>query len=398
MTSNRELPPAMVLGADSAIGLTVVRELGGHGVPVIAVGRSRWSIGSHSRFAQRHIVRPEGIKLADWLPDAIAESGAGVVIPVSEGDLLELADMPATIGQCRIASPRHEQLAIVLDKLNTLAKAREIGFDVPDTWQPGEGEDFDARAAHLSYPVTLKWRDPPAIWDRLKSAGIAFEKAEYADNPEALLAILQRYHPLGLYPLVQTWCAGYGFGQMLMMEEGRAVLRFQHRRLREYPASGGISTLCRSVPLSDHRAQMEKSEALLRAIGWEGAAMVEYRHDPTTGRYWLMEINGRLWGSLPLASQSGAHFAFALYRHFTGNDAGELALDYRDHRARYVVPDTKRLIGQLCAGNLPVGAKIRELATYAADFFRPDTGYYVARLSDPMPTLADVVGIVMRIL
>ena len=32
--SGRDLPPAIVLGVDSQIGLTVVRELGERGVPV----------------------------------------------------------------------------------------------------------------------------------------------------------------------------------------------------------------------------------------------------------------------------------------------------------------------------------------------------------------------------
>lgn len=398
MTADRGLPPAIVLGVDSSIGLTVVRELGAHGVPVIAAGSSRWSIGGHSRFAHRNILRPEGVRLADWLPDVIAQSGARAVIPISEADLLELADMPAAIGACRIASPRHEQLALVLDKLNTLARAREAGIDVPDTWQPRAGEDFGATAATLAYPAVLKWRDPPAMWDRLESAGIAFEKAEHADGAEMLVAILRRYDRIGLYPLVQTWCQGHGFGQMLMMEDGRAMLRFQHHRLREYPASGGVSTLCRSVPLSDHHAQMEKSETLLRAIGWEGPAMVEYRHDASSGRYWLMEVNGRLWGSLPLASQSGAHFAFALYRRLVGGVAEQLASGYRDHRARYVLPDTKRLIEQLRAKDLSAGEKLREMVPYVTDFFRFDTGYYVAKVSDPLPMLVDLAGIIARLL
>ncbi len=398
MIRDRGLPPVVVLGSDGSIGLTVVRELGAHGVPVIAAGPSRWAIGGHSRYAHAHLLRPEGVPLADWLPGVVAASGAGAVIATGDADLLELADMPTAIGACRIASPRHEQLDVVLDKLATLTRARGMGIEVPDTWQPLTGEDFGARAADLAYPVVLKWRDPSAMWGPLEDAGIAFEKAEYASGAEGLVAILRRYDPLGAYPLVQSWCRGYGFGQMLMMENGRATLRFQHQRLREYPASGGISTLCRSVPLSDHRAQMEKSEALLRAIGWEGPAMVEYRHDAASGRYWLMEVNGRLWGSLPLASQSGAHFALALYRRLVNGAAGQLALGYRDHRARYVLPDTKRLFEQLQAKELPAGEKLRELAAYAADFFRFDTGYYVAKFSDPMPMLVDLAAIIARLL
>src|SRR5690606_28748671 len=93
-----------------------------------------------------------------------------------------------------------------------------------------------------------------------------------------------------------------------------ATLCFQHERLHEWPPEGGVSTLCRSVPLERHQEQMAKSVALLVSLGWSGPAMVEYRYDPGRGRYVLMEINGRFWGSQPLAYHCGAHFAWEGYR------------------------------------------------------------------------------------
>ena len=84
------------------------------------------------------------------------------------------------------------------------------------------------------------------------------------------------------------------------------------------PAASAAAS--RSLPASAsasapdaHAALMERSEALLRAIGWEGPAMVEYRYDEATGAAVLMEINGRLWGSLPLAGHAGAEFALGTY-------------------------------------------------------------------------------------
>ena len=38
-------PPVILLGADTPIGLTVIRDLGEHGVPVHAIARSRKGIG-----------------------------------------------------------------------------------------------------------------------------------------------------------------------------------------------------------------------------------------------------------------------------------------------------------------------------------------------------------------
>ena len=41
------MPTAIVLGVDTPIGLTVVRELGRHNVPVIAVGRRVTALAVH---------------------------------------------------------------------------------------------------------------------------------------------------------------------------------------------------------------------------------------------------------------------------------------------------------------------------------------------------------------
>lgn len=397
------LPTAIVLGVDSAIGLTVVRELGRHGVPVVAIGKSARAIGRWSRYATRFVQRPKDRALADWLPDLIRESDAKVLLAVSEGDLLKLADLTEEIAGCRILTPRAGPLAVVLDKTRTLEAAATVGIDGPPCWQPQPGEDFAAQAATLPYPAVLKWSDPPAMWATLEAAGLPFEKTEYATGPDDLLARLARYDALGQWPMVQGWCGGYGFGQMLMMAGGKARLRFQHRRLREFPASGGVSTLCESVPLADHTAQMARSEALLRAIGWEGPAMVEYRHDPATGRYWLMEVNGRFWGSLPLASQSGAHFAWEQYRAAVPEaDDGTPPSAYRRRRARYAIPDAKRLV-QILRSPVAVTApgqkppsRLREAIAWAAGHLSLTTGYYVWDWRDPMPLLGDLWSIVRR--
>ena len=207
------LPVAIVLGVDSAIGLTVVRELGRLGVPVVAIGRSVKAIGRYSRHTARFVVRPRARDLADWLPKVIRETGAAVLLAISEGDLIALADLPEVIEGCRILTPRADRLAVVLDKTRTLEAAAAVGIAGPPSWQPLTGEDFAAKAATLPYPAILKWSDPPAMWAALDAAGLPFEKIAYATDATDLLAKLVPYDALAVWPLVQGWCGGYGFGR-----------------------------------------------------------------------------------------------------------------------------------------------------------------------------------------
>ena len=383
----------LVLGADSPIGLTVVRELGARGVPVTAHGRSDRALGRFSRFSQAFVLDPR--PLAQWLQAYVAQHRIAAVMAVSEGQLLELAAMKDALSECQVLSPDANALAAVLDKTRTLALAASLGMAVPASWQPLMGEDHAALAAAQSYPVAVKWADPTAVQAALDSAGLALEKVEYARDAASLRAILARYDALGVWPLVQQYCPGQGLGQMLHMAGGAATLRFQHQRLREYPPSGGVSALCAMVPLHEHQAQMERSEALLQALDWHGPAMVEYRFDAASGTYWLMEVNGRFWGSIPLAWHCGAHFAWETYRSAVLGERGG-AGPLRPRRARYVIPDTKALALVLRDGRVTAGRKLVAIAQFWLDFLDPRVRYYVWSLKDPGPLLGDLWGIVRR--
>lgn len=394
------LPHAIVLGVDTPIGLTVVRELGSHGVPIHGIGRNANAIGRTSRFLQSFSVRPAGDPLAEWLPGRIRASGAKALFAISESDLVELAAMPEEIEGCRILTPRKAQLDLVLDKNRTLEIAEANGLDVPKSWQPQANEKFAHHAEALSYPVVVKWADPPAMTHILSHFGLELVKAEHAASATELLAILERYTPLREWPLVQSYCPGFGLGQMLHMEDGKATLEFQHRRLHEWPPEGGVSTLCAAMPQSEHAAQMKKSKALLAAMGWSGPAMVEYRHDPRTGKYWLMEVNGRFWGSLPLARHCGAEFAWEQYCRAVPGVPKQKPQALRVRRARFMIPETRRL-AKILFGTAPIAnfrrRRIATLATYVAGFFDPRMRYYVFSLSDPMPFFQDMAGAFRRI-
>lgn len=389
-----------VLGADSPIGLTVVRELGERGVRVFALGRDRRALARTSRYTHRFDLI--GKPLADWLPGYVAQHQIGAVLAISEHHLLELAAMGPMLGSCRLLVPEADKLALVLDKPRTLELAATLEIEVPSSWQPLAGEHHAGVAGGLAYPVAVKWADPNAVSARLGAAGIDLAKVEYANDTGALLTLLARYDRIGAWPLVQTWCPGYGLGQMLHMHDGKATLRFQHRRLREFPPTGGVSAFCEAVSLAEYTALMEHSEALLAAIGWDGPAMVEYRHDPLTGRSWLMEINGRFWGGIPLAYHCGAHFGWETFAcAMLGEDAAvqgrcsAVAVPLR--RARYLIPDAKALVMVLRDGKAPVFKRIGATVRFLADFFDPRVRWFVWSWRDPAPYFADLTGVVRKL-
>lgn len=393
----RSLPPVIVLGLDTPVGLTAVRELGRHQVPLIGVAYHALSIGRGSRWLDSFLLRPEG-PLADWLPGLIARTGAGAVLPMKDRDIVDLAALGETIAGCRNLGARAGPMALITDKTLTIEAARGCGIEVPGNWQPESAEE---EFPELGWPVVLKWADPLRAMEILKRASIRDTKSEYCHDAAALRAALRRYDGAGGFPLVQSYCPGRGLGQTLYMEGGRATLRFQHERVHEWPPHGGVSSLCRAVPLDRHREQMALSEQLLAALGWEGFAMVEYRHDPATGRNLFMEVNGHLWGSLALTSACGAEFVWEAYRRQLLGQTDPAPPPRFGLSARDTVKETRRIVRVLFRPDrIPDPAFRRtplgDLARYLFGFVDPRTRGYVFAWSDPVPLLWSAAGSVIR--
>ncbi|HEU4373353.1 MAG TPA: hypothetical protein VFS02_07680 [Telluria sp.] len=392
------LMPAVVLGIDTPIGLSIVRDLGAHGVPVYGIGRTAAALGSHSRYLQQAIVRERGdAAVIDQLCALGERLGRACLFAISESDISLLNRHRDRLAGYRLMFADAARMASVLNKEQTYTAAARVGIRVPRTEQPASMAEVAAIGATLRFPVVLKWANPNVVVQALSSAGLALDKTYYCYSAAELSAYLQPYEAVGIYPLVQEYCAGYGLGQFVLMHQGVAHSTFQHRRIHEWPPEGGFSSLCESLPEGAHAELMARSIALLRELDWEGIAMVEYRHDPATGESALMEINGRFWGSLPLAYHAGAAFAWLSYR-LLGMGETVVQQAYRGGlRCRFMIPETKRLLRILfqqdrIADKNVSFARLPELLTYLVDFVRPGTCYYVFEWRDPAPFFADLLG------
>lgn len=396
--------PAIVLGVESQIGLAIVRELGRAGVRVIAVTHDPHAIGLASRYAWRRIIvgPPRSDSVIDAINALAAELGRVSLLAVSEANLLWLDRQRARIRpDIGLAVPATHMLASVLDKSKTLSIAGAIGIAVPKTVEPTSRQDIERIAPTFPFPAVLKWKDSNAIAPRLATAGLALVKAEYVYTAEELRDIGRRYAPVGEWPLVQQYCRGQGLGQFFFMRGGHAIRVFQHRRVAEWPPEGGYSSVCDAVPLDRHQALQRQSIALLRALDWEGVAMVEYRHDAVNDRSVLMEVNGRFWGSLPLAVAAGAGFALHAHAAAIGARPPELAQPRSDLRCRMLATEAKRLVRLWLAPSKIADRSyraqpMRETLRFVVDFFRPRVRYFVLSPDDLRPVGRDILNMLLR--
>ena len=295
----------LVTDGDQRAALAVVRSLGraGYKVHVCSVrpksiaGASRHSSGSHT------VADPlsDSESFISDLERVIAATRTDVLIPISEAALLVVLPERERFS-CAIPFADATAFHRVSDKRTVLEIAKMQGIAVPEQTVIAAAAEISRLDEGLQFPLVIKPSRSVAGKDgkRIRT-GVA-----YATNARELREELKRL-PAETYPvLLQHRIDGTGVGISVLVWEDVLIAAFAHRRIREKPPSGGVSVLRESIPID--QKLLELSLALLRKFSWKGVAMVEYKLDSNTGIPYLMEINGRFWGSLQLAIDAGVDF------------------------------------------------------------------------------------------
>ena len=323
------------------MSLPVIRALGRAGARITAAELittpDKAALGFCSKYTHARAHLPAPSDTAEFLSalTALADGARPVLMPVGIDTLLTLcAHREEVDAHFNTALPPLSSIELANDKYALMKHASTHGIPCPATTTLREGEDTASLAARVRYPAVIKYRAGELL--RLDPK----DRYCIVSTKEELVRKFDEMHARQSHPLVQEYIHGEGFGVSVVMDKAHNPLKvFCHRRLREYPISGGPSCLCESAWDAElARCAVE----LLRSLDWVGVAMVEFKGTLEDG-YRLMEINPRFWGSLALAPISGCNIPLALAKAACGELApeGEIKADYRvGQKMRFRLQDT----------------------------------------------------------
>jgi len=285
--------------------------------------------------------------------------------------------------------PPPDSVARVLDKRATLELAARCGIQTPRTWDVCSLASLERIRQTLRFPMIAKPRDHESRRAFTVRHFVKFE--ELRDE-------FARDDGFGSRNLLQEFVPGRGVGIATLMHHGEALTLFQHGRLKEFPSAGGVSTVAESEPLDP--ALASASRALLRELGWDGVAMVEFRRDDATGAWVFMEVNGRYWGSVALALRAGVDFPYYQWQIGHGLKATIPTTYTTGIRTRWSADDVRRLAEVLF--KRPDGAirppnRLHELRRFLTDYNRL-TRSGLGSWSDPLPAVAEFTGVCREML
>ena len=314
-----------------------------------------------------------------------------VVIPVSEAALLSILPARAKFGTAKIPFADVETFRRVSDKALVLDRARQFDIGIPEQWtlaSPATLASFDRSA--LAFPLVIK----PSRSVRPNAGRHMKLDVRHASDPRQLDTELARIDASAYPLLLQRRIIGPGVGVFLLLWDGDTVAVFSHRRIREKPPSGGVSVYRESIPADP--AVVARSRTLLEHFGWQGVAMVEYKIDEASGVPYLMEINGRFWGSLQLAVDAGVDFPVLLLSAAEGRRPAPVMQYRAGVRSRWWWGDVDHLLARMRrSSDVGVrtpedGGRWRALRDFLV-LWRPGDRNEVLRLDDPRPFFRETI-------
>lgn len=330
--------------SQSRSSLAAVRALGAAGYPVAVTTSGRISLAAASRFCRRGVPVPV-VTDPDYAPSVRAELARRPYLAVMATSDAALIALGAPVGE-------------YVDKAVLAERAASAGLAPSWTRTFPSLQKLREEAGDLEYPIIVKpsvSRSPPF-------------RARF---PEELTSISPAIPPAGQV-VVQPYLDEPMRAVCGLMWKGRLLAAVHQRYLRIWPPVCGTSSAAETV---DPDLEMEeKVTGLLR--GYEGIFQAQL-----AGPY-LLDINPRPYGSLPLAVTAGVNLP-ALYCDLLQGSVPQAGVLRGRTGAfyRWIEGDLRALWSGLRAREISLGAALRAMRP------RPGAAHSVESLTDPRPML-----------
>lgn len=303
----------LVTDADYKHTLGAVRSLGKRNIYVICGSSFNYAQCFYSKYCKKRVIYPNPRneeKFVKFMLKYIKDNEIDVLLPIGYITTTTLSKYKDDFSKyTKLPIAYWNSMKIASDKDKTMERAKNIGIKIPKT--------FEKKEEVKNFPIVVKGIKESGHIRYINSMK-ELNKLEIKDS------ILQEYIP----------GEGYGFFALFNNNNERAI--FMHKRIREYPITGGPSTVAESI--YDEKLK-EIGLKLLKSLNWHGVAMTEFKKDSRDNEFKLMEVNPKFWGSLDLAISSGVDFPYLTVKMATEGDIEPIFKYNTGIRFRWLFPD-----------------------------------------------------------
>lgn len=245
------------------------------------------------------------LEYRDALLEIAARPDVTTIYPVREVDTYLFAKYPDMFAEhVSVVAPSLESLRIAHDRLRLAEEAEAIGVPFARTRLLSDVDEWDTNVVVKSRYnlLTSDYLDSVPETRAEEVKGVISLRAGEAPDTEAVRE--QMTHE----PIVQDFIPQEKkILYTALWVDGEPVATYQHEQLRQNSWVGGggiyrVSTYSKEVD--------DLAFQLLSHLEWHGYACIEYVRDRDTGEWKFLEINPRVWQSMPEAVRAGVDFPY----------------------------------------------------------------------------------------
>ena len=309
--------PVVLLGGRENC-LAVTRNFGRLGIKVYVSGLK----GCHALYS-RHCYRSFPVECGisagqawhELLIDSPSQELQGAIVFALCDESLEFlaTHHDALVSRYKLPAFAPDLNIAMLDKLETLVRARAVGIPTPNFWVAHTRADLEAIRTKIQTPVMVKPLNSRAFVDEFGC------KLFIVDGGfDAVVEKVELCHAHGIKVMVMEIIPGpdnlLSSFNTCRTAPGEMLYEYTKSIIRRWPVNRGGATFHRSIWLPETAAMGRK---LFDRIGWEGIGNVEFKRDMRDGQLKIIEVNGRFTAAQRLITEAGAPIDLIVYCHLT---------------------------------------------------------------------------------
>jgi len=318
MTRIDSSTPVILLGG-SASSVTVARNLGQLGVPIIASG----PIGCrsmNSKYCKKALPVPAGKSLHDhwaelFLSGGNAELHGSILLAACDQSLEFMETHREELSARYILENAVSELRLaMLDKAATLVLAKQVGVPIPNYWAISTEQDVLDIRDKVTFPVMVKPLNSVAFMKEFgRKLFIILDDFEEVIEKVALCRSRgQHVMVVEMIPGPDNLLTSY---YTYRTPEGKSLYDYTKSVIRRWPVNRGHTCFHQSEWLPETAAMGRK---LFEGIGWQGFGNIEFKRDLRDGQLKIIEVNGRFTAGHRLVTAAGAPIDVMIYCYLTG--------------------------------------------------------------------------------
>lgn len=350
----------LIPDGESTWAINVIQCLGGFPYDIHVLSRKKKTASKYSKFTTTFTYCKDAKIEEDWMSIILAEvqrKNIHVILPIAEKEMLFLKTYESRIKEFTkiIALPPVQGLEVSLNKGKFYEFFKSNGLSYPKTAIVDRRGVIRDLIDDISFPVLIK-----------PFQGKGGEGIIRFDN-ELDLQTFFKENPTGNF-VVQEYIDGYDIDCSVFCEDGSIkVYTIQKGMIpNQDPYAPQLGVL-----FVDNEEVLELISSLMKTLNWNGIAHIDLRFNDKTGRYHILEINARFWGSLEASKKMGVNFADIVIK-----DILDIPVGAQNYRKELVVI-FNRLIKQ-------IAQQPRMLLRFKFLFKHFKIGLF---LNDPIPTI-----------